>query len=517
MARKAAVAELIAPAFRTVPAHAVSTAGPDAVDLASGAGLDVDPEQRLALDTLLAEDEHGNWAALENAIVEPRQNGKTVDLQIITLHELFIVESRLVIWSAHLFPTAQEAFRDLDNIIGGTPEFSRRVKRVSRANGEEGFEFFGDRRLQFRARSKTGGRGLSGDAVILDEAFALGAAEMGSLLPTLSARPNPHVFYASSAGLVSSGLLRNIRDRGRKPIPDESLAYIEFCADDGDCARADCDHRPGTKGCLLDDEARWKQANPAIERGRISLVYIRAERRALPPEEFARERLGWWDEPAEGASGIAEEDWKACANRDPKLRLAEPCTLALDTSPGQLSGAIVACGGPVHVVHAAAGTSWMIPKVVELLGDHQVAAVGIDPAGPAKGLIPDLERTVADGGAGLSIRSTSNPDGKLVLLDGRQAGQACEGILTSIVEHTFVHRDEVALNAAVAGAARRLSGDSWRWSRADSSADITPIVAATIARHLYVTDRPAGTVATASPSNQSHGESVFRPKARLKL
>lgn len=476
MAPDTAVAELVAPAFRSVPPHAVSTAGPDAADLASEAGLELDPEQRLALDTLLAEDEHGNWAALENAIVEPRQNGKTVDLQVITLHDLFIVESRLVIWSAHLFPTAQEAFRDLDNIIAGTPQFSRRVKRVSRANGEEGFEFFGDRRLHFRARSKTGGRGLSGDTVILDEAFALGAAEMGSLLPTLSARPNPHVYYASSAGLVSSGLLRNIRDRGRKDTPDPSLAYIEWCADDGECARADCDHRPGIEGCLLDDQDRWLQANPAVERGRITLVYLNAERRALPPEEFARERLGWWDEPVEGAGGIPEDAWVDCGDRTAEL--GEPVALGVDVSPGHLSGAIVACGGPVHVVDHRAGTSWIVPRLTELLDQHDVTAIVLDPASPAAALIPDLEA------AGFVIRTSKTPDGMIVLLEGREQTSACEGMLRAVVDRTFIHRDELALNTAVAGASRRQVGDSWKWSRRDSS-DISPLVAATNARYQW--------------------------------
>jgi hypothetical protein len=77
------------------------------------------------------------------------------------------------------------------------------VKRIYNGNGEERIEMNGGARLLFKARTKTGGRGLTGDKVILDEAFALQPGHMGALLPTLSVRPDPQVLYGSSAGLAS--------------------------------------------------------------------------------------------------------------------------------------------------------------------------------------------------------------------------------------------------------------------------------------------------------------------------
>jgi hypothetical protein len=466
--------ELVKPAHLWVPPH-FTTAGEDAADVAAAAGIELDPEQRLTLDTLLAEDEAGFWVTLENAVVEPRQNGKTVDLEVIALHDLFVAEVGLVTWTAHLFDTAQEAFRNLDEIIAGTPSMSAEVRNVSRANGNEEFEFFGDRRLQFKARSKTGGRGLSGDTIILDEAWALGTAEMGSLLPTLSARPNPHVFYGSSGGLASSALLRDIRDRGRRG-GDPSLSYIEWCASDGDCSSPQCDHRPGSEGCLLDDEQRWAEANPALGR-RITVSFMRSERRALPPDEFAREILGWWDEPAAGPDGIPAELWAKCAKRDAVVD--EPCAIALDVAPGHLSASIVVSGGALHVVEHRYGTGWVVERLLEIIAEHTVVAVGMDPTGPAGALLPELED------AGLVIRTTKTPRGVLVMVDGREMSQACEEILAAIVGGQLVHRDEGVLNAAVEGASRRQVGDSWKWSRRDSTVDISPLVAATEARHLW--------------------------------
>lgn len=476
---------MIAPAYLTVPAHATSSNGAAAAELAEMAGLVMDDEQRAALDAILAVDDQGRWAAIDSAIICPRQNGKTVVLQVIALADLFLFDSRLVIWSAHLFPTAMEAFRDLEQIITTTPELAKQLKRglkgISRENGNEGFELVGDRRLKFRARSKTGGRGLTGDRVILDEAFAIQAGELGSLYPTLSARPNPSVLYASSAGMVGSDVLRGLRERGRKG-GDESLCWIEWCAPEGDCATPTCEHRPDTPGCLLDDHDRWQQANPAMGR-RITVRYLEAERRTLDAAEFARERLGWWEDPAEGASGIPSDKWQTCADREAAIE--EPCVLAFDVTPGHTAASIVVCGGALHVVDHAAGTSWVVDRLHELVAEKNVSAVGMDPASPAAALIPELEKS------GLTIRNPKNPKGQLVLLEGRESVMACEEFLAGILDGTVVHRDQHVLNTAVVGAGRRQVGDSWKWSRRDSTVDITPLVAATVARHLWATTEQA--------------------------
>lgn len=489
---------MVPPAHLWVPPGVTSTdSARDCAELAGQLGFELDPEQQLALDALLAE-KGDRWATLEAVLIAARQNLKTFLFKMIALYELFVVESRLVVWTAHEFDTAMEAFRDLQEIIDGTDWLRRRVKLVrnevgTQGNTKVGIEFLTGQRIRFKARTKSGGRGLTGDVVFLDEAFALAPTHVGSLLPTMAAKSmhgNPRIYYGSSAGHLQSGVLRNLRDRGRAGTEDpaagdDSLVYVEWCApEEGACADEQCTHAVGVAGCAADDIEMVRQANPALER-RISIEFVRTMRRSLPTDEFVREFLGWWEDPIEGESGIAEADWEACANRDPQLVLAEPCAVALDVQPGQGAGALVACGGPVHVVQAGPGTSWMIPKLVEVLNGHKVTAVGVDPASPAVALIPDLERPVDQGGAGLTVRSAQNPNGRLVLLDGRDAAKAREGLLAAIVEHTFVHRDELSLNAAASGAQRRKSGDTWRWSRVDSTVDITPLVAAGLARYLH--------------------------------
>ena len=283
------------PAFLWVPDHAVSSAGREAADLARSIGQEPDAEEELALDALLSERADGRWASLEAAVICGRQNLKTWTLQMSVLYDIFLRDVGLVVWTAHRFRTTQEAFRDIHALVDNYDHLRKRVKKVRTANGEEGIELLSGARLDFLARTSGGGRGLSGDTVVLDEALYLTPTMMGSLLPTLSAKPDPAVRYGSSAGLRESEVLRMIRDRGRAG-GDPSLVYVEWSTEPGQCGRPECDHKPGTRDCQLDDVAMWHAANPALGR-RISVDYLSAERRALPPKEFARERLGWWEDP----------------------------------------------------------------------------------------------------------------------------------------------------------------------------------------------------------------------------
>ena len=327
--------------------------------------------------------------------------------------------------------------------------------------------------MQFRARSKTGGRGLTGDRVVLDEAFALDAAHMGSLLPTLGAVPNPQVLYASSAGLRQSEILRGIRNRGR-PGGDASLVYVEWCAPEGGCRQATCTHAVGVDGCALDDRDCWYVANPAVARGRKSLEKIATFRRALPPEEFAREEMGWWDDPPDDIQGFLTA-WLDCL--DPKSTATGRPVFAVDAAPGSRSAAIVAAtrrpdGLPhVEVVEHLPGVDWVPGRCEALKGNDPLGWV-LDPAGPVGALLPDL----AD--VGIEPRQ----------MTARELGQACEDVAAKATAGAVRHVGDPILTGAIAGAGRRDIGDGlWAWSRRKSGTDICPLVAATEALWLLST------------------------------
>lgn len=457
---------LVEPRYFSAPEYD-KTLGPEVADLCRLAGYGPDPEQQLVLDALFALDDYGMSAAFEVAVIAARQNLKTGVIKQATLGWLHITDQRLIVWSAHEFSTAQEAFRDLDELHAAHPSLARRVKKVHRANGDEAIELVTGARLKFRARTKAGGRGLSGDKVVLDEAFALRPDHMGALLPTLSAREDPQVVYGSSAGLADSEVLRRVRDRGRAGDSDR-LVYAEWCADKAPCEAERCSHEPNVGGCQLDVVDNWRAANPALGR-RISLEYIRAERDALPPLEFARERLGWWDEPPRPEDVFPAGKWSACDGR-PVPEGAPIQGLAVAVSFDQTRAAIGAASsvdGVTYVkpLQSGPGTDWLVEAAADIQAAHDGIPVLVDGRGPASSKVKDLER----GGVVVQVLSTDD------------VCEACAGLFDAVAEERLGHDSYPELQGALRVAVQRPVGDRWAWGRRQSEADISVLEAVTLA------------------------------------
>lgn len=438
----------------------VSSAGAEAVELAASAGLFLDEWQAFALDVALGERADGSWSAFEVGLVAPRQNGKGSILEARELAGLFLFDERLILHSAHEFKTAWEAFLRVKGLIESTPDLERRVASIRKSHADVCIELASGARLRFVARSSGSGRGFSGDCVILDEAYELNAAAMAALLPTLSARPNPQIWYASSAGWASSLQLHAVRKRALDGGEHtERLAWLEWSAD------ADADP---------DDVDVWAQANPAFGI-RISEEFVAAERAALSGavREFLRERLGVWDEPeVAGELPIAAVDW-AQVSSDASVVDGDVFVFGADASPDRQWSSIAVAGytasGARHVeiVERRAGVSWMVERLVESRDKLGGLTVVIDPASPAWSVAADLEA------AGVVVCKAS----------AQTLAASCGAFVDAVADRSLVFRPTVddGMSAAIASARQRKVGDGWAWSRRDSSSDITPLVAATLA------------------------------------
>lgn len=452
-----------------VPPSATSTAGLEVGQMARMLGFDVDGPEQEALDVLMAE-AGPRWAALEVAIICGRQNLKTWALEMTALYDAFFRDVKRVVWTSHRFKTTQQAFADLEQIVGDTDWLRDKVRKVRHSSGDEGFELTNGARIDFLARTSGGGRGLTGDTVILDEALYLSPQMMGALLPTLSARPDPHVRYGSSPGIMESDVLRSIRERGRA-LNDPSLAYIEWTSPLGDCAEPMCDHGLNATGCLLDDEARWASANPALGR-RITIDYVRSERRALAadPVEFMRERMGWWEDPPDEGAGqvFPVVDWQACADTASRIADGEPVVLAVDVSWDRAAAHVAACGRRadgawhvqlVHTCDPAQVVDWLAATATQ----RPTLAVALQATGaPVSSLLPDLEREVSV--PILQIAAADIP-------------RACGYAYDAVRSHAVRHPQQSQVERALAVAETRTLSDGWALDRKRSRLDIAPLVA----------------------------------------
>jgi phage terminase large subunit-like protein len=439
--------------------------GIEAIELAESAGLVLDPWEAFVLDKSLGRRADGLWSAFEVGLVVSRQNGKGAILEARELAGMFLVKERLIIHSAHQFDTSLEAFRRLLWLIEDTPDLDSQVQRVSRSHGEEGIELKGGNRIRFRTRTKGGGRGFSSDCLILDEAMILPESSHGALLPTLSARPIPQVWYTGSAvdQLVHEDgiVLARVRERGLKG-DDPRLAYFEWSVDRDNPEDVDDE--------LASDEEAWAQANPALGI-RISTDHVAAERRSMDDRTFIVERLGVGDWPStDGGAGVIDmETWIAL--EDLHSEMGDPVCLSFDVSPSRSWASICAAGkredGLLHVevVDRRAGTGWVVSRLIELVSEHGPASLVCDATGPVASLLQALEAE------GIAVETVT----------AAEHGQAC-GLLVDAVEQREVrHLGSDELKMAIRGASTRPLGDAWAWSRKSSGTDITPLVGCTLA------------------------------------
>lgn len=474
---------LLDPTYLHTP-KSVETFGPEVADLCAKADYAPDPEQELILDATFAILPNGKSAAFEVDLIGPRQNFKTGVLKMIELGWLFVTNQRLIVHSAHELTTTEETFRETAELIEDHSFLSRYLKLtrgdrpgITAANGRWAIELKDDRRLKYKARGSTGGRGLSGDKVVLDEFFAVTPQILGSLLPVLSARPDPQYVSASSAGLLISEMLREKRDRGRKGLTPNQF-YIEYSDPQGPthdkpstgCVDPHCTHAKIANGCALDDEERWASIMSALDT-RVQRETIRSLRQAMPPAEFAREFLVWWeDPPLEIDDQIFGHHWRKQAVSD--MKVPDPLALGFDVSLDRQFSGLAACGthGEGHVVWPARkrfeGVRPGVDAAVELSLKYDIpVAVAAD--GPGADLIPELEEALGH---------------RLLIAKTEDVRAMCARFFDGITEtHDVWHNGDQQATEAAQCAVKSNYGDRFKWARKQSEGDITLLYAETLA------------------------------------
>ena len=255
--------------------------GADAARFLGSVGLHLDPWQLDILTDWLSEC-RGRWSHRDAVLLVPRQNGKSFLLAARILVGLFMLpDERKIMFSAHDSKPMREVFQIVRDVIEASPALVKRTRKIRLANGQEAVETVDGSKAHFVARTnnlRSAFRGFSPDLVILDEALVLSEDAWSSILPTISARPNPQMVLSSSAGTGESVVLGRFKDAGRGGSASR-LAYHEWEA----------------SGLSRTEPESWAVANPALGY-RLTVETVEAELRSMSADAFDRERLGVWSE-----------------------------------------------------------------------------------------------------------------------------------------------------------------------------------------------------------------------------
>ena len=410
------------------PCHSDKT-GAECIEFCASVGFEFDPWQAWLLKKALGTRPNGTWAAKEVAEVLSRQNGKNATVEGRELFGLFELSEPLIIHTAHEFKASNEHFLRLRDRIKGCDELDRRVRSIITSHGEEAVSLrpspaliFGAGRklvrktvaprLRFLARSRGSGRSFTCDCLVWDEAMILTEEQVGASMPTMSAVPNPQLWYLASAGYPDSTQLALVRRRGIRG-EDDRLAYFEWSArlHNEMCPR---DERTGRRLNEFivchehddrDDPASWAKANPALGY-RITAEHVAWELGSMPTDSFNVERLGagHWPTDEEGWLAVTEDQWNACETQI-LGGTATPVCFAVNVTPDLTAACIsVAWQRPsdgVVIVEIPQdcfrpGTSWVVPRLMELRRTWKPLGIAIPKSAPASALIDDAENKGMD-------------------------------------------------------------------------------------------------------------------------
>jgi hypothetical protein len=433
-----------------------------AVMLAKALGYKLLPWQSEVLTLSACTDRSGLWKAFENVIIAPRQQGKSFVVIPRVLAGALVYGERLIVYSAHENKTAQETWLLMREACQ-SDLIAPYVRQIRHASGSESVWFTNGSRFLLRSRTRTAGRGLSPDTLLLDEAFAITGDMVSALLPSMAARVNPQIYYLSSAGTWQSEILLQLRKRGHARTSPR-MAYWEWHADPTDDVR---------------DERVWARANPSY--GVLSTKEsVLRELESMSLRAFQRERLGIWSESF-AETTMSEEDIHAVVVDVPlPPRDGRPMAWGVDVATDRSTAAVSACfrnddGTPtVVLVESRPGAGWLPQRLGELAASYANEGFAYDHRG---GIIDLMDR------------ARREFDVETLPLKFSEYPAACAGFTQSVADRSVRIGRAPELVADAVNATARMVSTGWVFDRKVTTSPIR-LISATCA--LYALDHGNG-------------------------
>lgn len=452
----------------------------------------LDPDQRLAVELMMAETDDRHWAAETTARAKARQNGKGDEVEVPEFWDLSR-RGGFILHTAHEDPTAKAAHERMDALFQGHRDLRNLVKQVRISNGTRSIETkFGE--AHYRTRTNSTGRGLDDiSRLVVDEAQHAQEEQLSSATNTVLANPNPQINFLGSAGISrKSDWWWTMRLQAVR-CEDDGFSYLEHSAE---TLTFDENGEPEFSAPeTVSDPKVMAVANTAMASGRLTERKLLQQLRINGPERFARENLCVWDSPVALLSSKAKVDphwWRECADRKADISgqvvVAVATTFDLDFSAVNVCGRQADGRRHVEVVQHDGGSHWVELALLDVLAAQTVKVVTFDASGPSKAFRPMLERVVAEHNA------STGEDVQLEPLSLGRYKAACAAWVADVKSVSISHSGDARLgNLAVSVPGRKLGEDGWIWD--NRVGDITPLnagtCAAAVAEALPEINKPA--------------------------
>jgi hypothetical protein len=342
-------------------------------------------------------------------------------------------------------------------VFAGVPELEGEFTLPRYANGEQTLSTVDGARYKIGTATRTGGRSLAVDLLILDELREHRSWEAWSASSkTTNARPRGQRWALSNMGDDGSVVLNHLQEQALKTLRtgkgDDSLGIFEWSAPDK---------------CDPADRSVWPMANPALGYTILEDT-LAADFATDPPDVFLTEVL--CRRVANLAPRPVDPDLWASLARKRKPRLVGGPVFCLDVTPSLAHASVgvaqfTAAGLPyLDVADHRDGSDWLTEYAVELKRKYRGAKFYALATGAIAAELPAL------------LKAGIDP----VMLSATDMGKACVHLQKVTGEGGLVHSGDPLFGAALNGAVARPIGEGlWIWGWRKSTADLSPIAAAT--------------------------------------
>lgn len=470
------------------------------------------PWQRSFVIRLLERNEDGSLRFQTAVLLVGRQNGKSTISKVLALWFMLEMEWPLVLGTAQDLETAEEIWEDAVNLLLEETEdedddLSDLVANVIRVNGKKTLVLENGSRYKVKAASRSAGRGLSGNLIMLDELREQkNWAAWGAITKTTQAQDYALVLGLSNAGDALSVVLSYLRKMAHAvvgdpdglnkvlPVAGPTELDIEASLEDDDELYEDDDPEDweqdeetlflaeysATPGIDRRDRDGWAQSNPLLGY-RIREKKLASDCRTDPEWVFRTEVLCQW--PDGTVDGIFPPgSWEETTNEPETLpdgtqqvadadRLVGPVWVGLDKSANQSQTWVTFAGtradgvAQVEVRAVRHGDDW----VKDWLLTHEwrprfQAVTGQTKGAPISGLLKDFDEDPS-----FDIPVEPWQGGDLLIAHGAAFEDVRDGKVR--------HNKQPPLDNAAALAERKELGDGWVIDRKRSPVDVAPLIA----------------------------------------
>jgi len=407
--------------------------------------------------TELQDDGTLRWRACLVSVA--RQSGKTELTSLLGLWSLLRRENQFNIGIASQVDQARILFERMQAIINGTPGLA---KLMSKITDTRGIRTTHGSRYEIKAAKAATLQGIPISVAVIDEVHIVEDKSWTALVSGQGSRSDSILIGITTAGDQNSALLKRLYENAEKAIAGDSSRFGAWIWEaEESVVPADDEH-------LL---RLLKQANPALESGRIDSKIMLQDVRSLPEEDIIRYRLNRFVHSNDNTF-IPLSLWWSCERpREDTFPTGNPFFCIDMTRDGDWAtiAAAVLIDDVVHTEIVAAFARPTISRLISIcqqLMKHSPAGFVMD------GLyLKDLAKE-------LEIRGF-----RVHVYHQNDVIRASSMLYNRLKHETLKHAGDPIMTYQIPRTVRKNVGENFRISRVDSSVEIDAVMATAIAVH----------------------------------